>query len=330
MKKSAKRGTPAKKKPAPVNTKTALALLEKRLTAATGKPPAPAQLLPALPEVERTLGVDELALGNLGLVEVKLTVQEEAVLSESVPVAELLVKPTGQAYLSHPSYTRWFNRAFGRTGWSLVPASKPMKANNSIVCAYVLHIHRQPAALAWGEQDYFENNREQSYGDALESTVASALRRCAKRLGVGLELWDRAWTDAFLAEHAVRVKVRVKRRGETEEKIEDRWRLKTAAPFWNETTRSSQPRQQQERPQPPANPPAAAEAPKPPPPHAHSGEKITRAQATRFWTLVRNSGRSDEEVQKWLTGKGLASSTDILRADYDAFCARVEATGSLR
>lgn len=165
----------------------------KRTEIAKVAPVAPLATVPSLP----TLG-DDVMLGAIGLVEIKFTEKEEAVLSRAVPLNEVLVKPGGQVYLSHPTYTRWFNEAFGRGGWALVPSAKPMKSVNQVVVPYVLYIHGKPAAFAWGEQEYFETNKQQTYGDALEATVASAMRRCAKRLGVGLELWDKAWGEEFL------------------------------------------------------------------------------------------------------------------------------------
>jgi len=164
-----------------------------------------------MPEILSPAGVlgDEAAVGALGQVGVKLTDAEEAILSEPVNPRDVSFKPAKRGepptipYLSHPVYTRWFNRAFGRLGWAIVPKSKPIKNGDVIMCPYMLYIHGQPAAFAWGEQDYFPNNSQQTYGDAVESTVASALRRCAKRLGVGLELWDKAWL-ASLSRPAVR------------------------------------------------------------------------------------------------------------------------------
>lgn len=166
-----------------------------------------------LPEVLPPAGIlgDEAAVGALGLVEVKLTDAEEAILSEPVNPADVSFKPAKRGepptipYLSHPVYTKWFNRAFGRLGWAIVPKSKPIKNGDVIMCPYMLYIHGQPAAFAWGEQDYFANNAQQTYGDAVESTVASALRRCAKRLGVGLELWDKTWI-ATLAPPVMRLR----------------------------------------------------------------------------------------------------------------------------
>lgn len=151
-----------------------------------------------------------LQLGSLGLVELKLTKAEEAALSAPVNPAEILWRPSKRdgppdiPYLPHITYTRWFNRAFGRTGWNLVPIGKPTKSDTNVVLLpYVLHVHGTPIAFAWGEQEYFPSkadgasNRAQTYGDVIESTVGSALRRCAKHLGVGLELWDKTYLSGL-------------------------------------------------------------------------------------------------------------------------------------
>ena len=55
----------------------------------------------------------------------------------------------------------------------------------------MLFVHGKPVAFATGEQDYFETNERQTYGDALEATMSSALRRFCKHLGMGLELLDK-------------------------------------------------------------------------------------------------------------------------------------------
>lgn len=319
------RGTPkrarTKVRPKPL----ALKALERRLLAVTGKPRArkPDQVLPPEAEEERNL-TDEIMLGGFGLVELKLTPEEEAVLAEPVPLDQILIKPTGAVYLSHPSYTRWFNRAFGRTGWALVPAAKPVKADNCVVCPYVMYVHGKPVAFAQGEQEYFANNRDQSYGDALESTVASALRRCSKRLGVGLELWDRAWTNAYLDEHAVHVKVIVKNKREQTEEERWQWRRKTDAPFWNEVG-SRAPRQESR-----GKAPAPATKEERVGTNPAAAEKITQAQRQRLFVISRNSGRTDEEIKAWLKRRYSVTGTEqITRRDYDAICTAIESPADL-
>ena len=277
---------------------------------------------PAAPADQGVLG-EEAALGALGLIEIKLTAKEEAVLARSVPVEQVLIKPTGQPYLSHPTYTKWFNDAFGRLGWAIVPRAKPRYADTTqgdsprgtISCPYVLYIHGKPAAFAMGEQEYHESNKEQTYGDAYEATVASALRRCAKRLGVGLELWDKTWLQTFIDKNCVKVWC-------GEEK-KPRWRRRIDPPFWNERTARGQEEQTKVRHEA-RRPPAAG--------HDGSGnQKITMGtrdkpgQVQRLWVIIRNSGRAELAVREWLKGRyGYESTQDILRKDYEEICRLIE------
>jgi hypothetical protein len=271
--------------------------------------------------VDRRLVEGDIAVGDLGLAEVKLTEIEEAVLSEAVRVEDVAIKDSGEIYLPHIVYTRWFNRAFGRTGWSLVPVGKPTKATpegkaTQVIIPYVLHVHRQPVAFALGEQEYYEDNRKQTYGDALESTVASALRRCAKRLGVGLELWDREWVRGFLAEHA------------------QSWR-EDGKTVWG-LKRTSHGRHASEgRPEPP---PArdrrtAGDQRRPTTTPGHDrtgGQAISDKQRQRLWVIIKNSGRSEEEVRAWLQQRwGWTSTRQVTRGLYDYVCAAVESNSRL-
>jgi Mitochondrial genome maintenance MGM101 len=297
---------------------TALVLARRRT------PSRPPVVLPPAPTLTLT---DDLALGMLGLVEPKFTPHEEAVLAEAVDRNQVLIKPTGQPYLSHPYYTRWLNRALGRAAWALVPASKPQKAQNdktdtiTVVQPFVLFIHRQPVAFANGEHEYQPKNREQTYGDALESTVASALRRCCKRLGIGLELWDRRWLNAWIREFAICVKVNAAKKGQPED-IKRQWRLKADRPFWNEVggdRRSGTPS---------PTPPVAT--------HAAQDDVITHGdrdrpgQLERLWTIIRSSGRTESELREWLKARyGIESTSQIKRRDYDAIVKAIEHPGPL-
>jgi hypothetical protein len=290
------------------------------------------EILPA-PRHEGIIG-SEASTGELGLVEVKLTPAEEAVLARPVNDLRVLVKPTGQPYLSHPEYTRWFNEAFGRLGWALVQKAQPIRQVDGnkvqIICPYVLYIHRQPAAFAWGEQEYWSNNKEQTYGDALEATVASALRRCAKRLGVGLELWDKRWLRAWLDIHTVKVKLEPKR-GDREEQSEAKfaWRLKTDPPFWNEagivkgsskpptgSSASTQPTERRQKPRAGSNP--------------DDDKSITEEQRARLFKIAARVGRGKRELQAWLAiAYDVTETTKIKRKDYDAIVSAIESPNPL-
>lgn len=239
-----------------------------------------------------------LQLGALGLVELVLTAKEESVLAEPVPIEKIEWKPRVKdgppeiPYLPHHVYTGWLNRAFGRMGWSLVPIGKPVKTEEGVVLLpYVLHVHKLPVAFAWGEQEYFANNKQQTYGDVVESTNASALRRCMKRLHVGAELWDRAW----LAE------------------------LPRPTGGRNFTKHSD--RKQGRKPERKVAPVE----------HADLDKVITDEQRLRLWNIARRVGRDDAEVQNWLKKRyKVKSSSDISRRDYDGIVKFIEGKGPLQ
>lgn len=303
-------------------------------------PPAAAPEASAPQETDLQVLGDEAALGALGLVEITLTPKEERVLSRPVDESRVCVKPTGQVYLPHAEYTRWFNAAFGRLGWVLVPKAKPLSNGVNVIVPYVLYIHGKPAAFAYGEQDYHEGNREQTYGDVAEATVASALRRCAKRLGVGLELWDRAWGHEWTRTHAVCVPVLVSRKGADgawTKKRAFQWRRRIDPPFPTEVQGDGRTAEGDEyhprefagaEPERPQKRPVREE--RPAGHHSHAAEVVTEAQLRRLYVIVRNSGRSDEVVKAWLKVRfGLESSKDIKRQDYEFIVRCIEADGPL-
>lgn len=293
---------------------TALVRVAQRLDLAARRLKTPDVLPPAA-----IAGLTEdIVVGAFGKLEVKFTPAEELILSEEVKADQIQIKPSGQPYLSHPGYTRWFNRAFGRGGWSLVPIAKPMKTESGVACPYLLYIHGQPAAFAMGEGDYHGNNREQTWGDALEATVASALRRCAKRLGVGLELWDRRWLNTFIDKHCILVK-RDGRKG-----VERAWRRVDDPPFFDEEEKAADRKGETAMPaQRQAQPPRAAG-------HHKPGAVITADQVKRLWTIIRHTGRSEDEIKKWLLARYKLDSTKLITQDiYDQIVAAVEARGEL-
>lgn len=283
----------------------------------------PHRLLPPAP-VE-TVGSDAMLIGSLGKITFKLTKQQEQILNRPVPIGEVLIKPTGQVYLSHPSYTRWFNEAFGRGSWQLVPAGKPVASGASVNVPYILYINGVPAAFAMGEQEYFEGNRQQTLGDAIESTVASGLRRCAKRLGVGLEMWDRTWANNFLASHGVAVEVAVWRDGK--KKIETQWRRKDQPPLRNEVSQAGGGGDVDEVFDVNAR---AGDRRERAGTHAKERDKITDAQVGRLYAIAKSVGRSRAEVEIWLHQvKGYESAAEIKRNEYDDICQAIERRGPL-
>lgn len=249
----------------------------------------------------------ELAtVGALGLAEIKLTAEEEKVLSEPVNPSDVMMKPRKKdgppeiPYLPHIVYTRWMNRAFGRTGWAIVPTARPMKQGNLVMVPYLLYIHGVPVAAATGEQEYFETNLQQTYGDVIESTVASALRRCAKRLGIGLEMWDKRWLTANITTPKGSRREPVQREEFVDAESSQSWPDNTVT----ERENAGRP--------------------------TLDTTKITNEQRKRLTDIVARVGRPAAEVTLWLKKSyGIGGTKDITRSDYAAICKAVEAPGPL-
>lgn len=281
------------------------------------------------PLVQVPLG-DSPTSGILGVTASRFSKAEEAVMKRPVDPTRILVLPTGEPYLSHIDYTRWNNDAFGMGMWMLVPVSKPVKTDTGIGCHYHLYVRGIPRAWALGEQDYHENNKRQTWGEALESTNASGLRRCAKRLGMGLELWDKRYIDAFRRDHCIKVKVLVKEKGE--EKEAWWWRRKDDPPFWQEAKAQRVDYGQAAEFRPPRQEPSTKQErhERPASRHPHENAAITDPQRRRLFTIAAKHGRTEVEIKAWLQkAYRIGSTKDLTRKDYDAVIAAIEKPGTL-
>lgn len=278
-------------------------------------PPAGLESTPA-----RALSAEPV-IGNLGIDPVAFTAAENAVLNRPVSPADIRMKPSGQPYLSHPTYTRWLNDAFGRGSWALVPVANPMKTDRGVARDFVLYVHGKPVAHATGEQDYSETNRDQTWGDALEACYANGLRRVCKRLGIGLELWDKDFLDAYVAEHCVMVLVKV--RGE----FKRRWRRKVDARLAGEVrvVQPDDPEDGDDRPQR-GQAPSFDRAPAP----RRPGEPITEPQARRLKNIIVNAGHMEDTVRSWLKARYGTTLEALPKASYDEVCRIVEQGEALR
>lgn len=112
-------------------------------------------------------------------------------------------------YLCHIHVSDRLNDVLGIGQWALVKrgvrAEKwQTKDGKPLVRVYfegVLLIRGAFVAEAIGSGQYHPNNAKEDYGTALEISMSDCLRRCAKRLGIGSQAWDKGFCDTWLAEH---------------------------------------------------------------------------------------------------------------------------------
>lgn len=124
--------------------------------------------------------------------------QQSDIIFAPVAPNEVLVKPDGLVYLSWTKYASRLSRAFG-TSWGLVPQGMPkMSNNNLVVWPFHLIIKGVYCGFAIGEQEYIPSNKRMTYGEACEGAKSNALTRLCKALGIGLELWDKAFVNTWL------------------------------------------------------------------------------------------------------------------------------------
>lgn len=264
-------------------------------------------LSPASPE---GFELGELAqTGGVGIGTVKLSRAELKIIGRPVNQPDVRVLPdSGLAYLPHMYYTRWLNEAFEPTGWGIVPMSAPKKVDNLIIIPHALYIRGVAVSWAYGAAEYHEKNKRQTYDDVLESTVAYSLRRCCKRLGMALELWDKRWLAKFLVMDCIQVQTD---KGKA-------WRRKDDPPFATERGAGGDRGQ------------------------VHEGEvvhaggdgngraKISKDQIKRLVGIWRGAGRHDADVQLWLRKRyGYTKTDDIKRFDYDRIERELLAKGEL-
>lgn len=195
-------------------------------------------------------------------------------------------------YVSHNPCRDRLDAAFGLGGWGMVPVGMPKEKDGVIYVPFAMVVDGVPRIYAWGEQAYHDNNKQMTYGDALEGAKSNAIVRCGKELGIGRELWTKAYRE----------RLQGGRRGGKQQEM--------AADY---------PPQQPPRREPPAHGS-----------HARVRTPITEKQLRRLWVVIRNSGRGQEEVKAWLFQRyGLDSTKKIAMADYEAICTAIESPGDL-
>ncbi len=130
----------------------------------------------------------------------ELTEEQSKILSEPVRDEEVSIKDDGTVYLSWIKYAHRLSKAFTGVGWGMIPEGIPRIKESYIVWGFHLVIKGVYCGFAYGEQK-IETHR-MSHGDACEAAKSNALMRLCKAIGIGLELWDKNFTNKWIDTYA--------------------------------------------------------------------------------------------------------------------------------
>lgn len=153
--------------------------------------------------------------------QLQLTKEEIGALSADFPDEAFQPGAAGKEnliYIEHAALRERLDQVIGMGQWCMIPIRRweetftymkdewvnnrktgqqiEVKGSHVYVDGIML-IRGAFVASAIGEMTYYPDNHTQNYGDAVEGAETAALRRCCKRLGIGLQAWRKDWCLAW-------------------------------------------------------------------------------------------------------------------------------------
>lgn len=172
---------------------------------------AQSPLTPAQARVDAVANVYHEAMSKASTL--KFTAEETAALKADFPDDAFKLGAGGNPellYIEHAYLRDRFDTVIGMGQWALV-RTKPhwaeeyqTKKGERAIRLYAecsLLIRGVFVSEAIGEMSYFPNNASQSYADAAEGSETAAFRRCAKKIGVGLQAWKKDFCEGWKKRH---------------------------------------------------------------------------------------------------------------------------------
>ncbi len=86
--------------------------------------------------------------------------------------------------------------------WALVPRSRWTDDAGKGTIVYIeamLIVRGCYITEAIGDMTYYPGNAMTNFGDAVEGAESACLRRCAKKMGIGLQAWSKTWCEGWWA-----------------------------------------------------------------------------------------------------------------------------------
>lgn len=170
--------------------------------------PNPSAIAKLQPEIERIDRPSDIQPDLTAMIQRASTLQisekEMAILHE--PISDFMVQirsHDGIPYMPWIEHHKRLMKAFG-TEWSLVPDGLPrmQKGADYVLWGHYFLIKGIFVAYIIGEQRYIANNPQMTWSDAAEGAYSNTLTRAGKRLGIGLELWDKNFIERWKKEWA--------------------------------------------------------------------------------------------------------------------------------
>jgi hypothetical protein len=142
----------------------------------------------------------------------ELTPEDSAALQEPFPDEAFQPGAAGKEnliYIEHSALRDRLNKVLGLGQWSIIPRNrwaepfkffskwdKTQREGTRIYVEAMLVVRGAFVAEAVGSMDYYPNDAT-NYGDAVEGAKTSALRRCCKEFGIGLQAWSKDWCEGW-------------------------------------------------------------------------------------------------------------------------------------
>ena len=170
------------------------------LQVANGKPGPPADA-----KQLRTEAVGALLSGAYaGASTLKLKPDEAKKLTADFPDDEIEIRPDGLIFIPHMALRDRLAEVFGPLSVAEICRERMIRTDSDeIAVDLVLMIRGVFAAEGIGTAKYYKNNAKTNFGDVVESAWSEALRRCAKKISCGVQVWRPNFVRRWLADNAV-------------------------------------------------------------------------------------------------------------------------------
>lgn len=135
--------------------------------------------------------------------ELRLTPEETKALKADFPDECFRSGASGKEALIYIEGLHLRNRlddVLGIGQWCLLPRCRWTEANGKGTIVYVeamLVVRGCYITEAIGDMTYYPSNAQTNFGDAVEGAESAALRRCAKKMGIGLQAWSKSWCEGW-------------------------------------------------------------------------------------------------------------------------------------